>query len=160
MLVHCSAPHCSLIAQSVKNLPAVQEIQVWSLGQEDPLEMEMATHSSILAWRIPWTEEPGGLQSMGLQRVWHNLATEHTAQLVPVVKNPPANAGDARDLGSISGWERSPGGGNAKPLQYSYLENPMDRGAWWATVHGVAKSWTWLSTRMYAICNLRCRWAE
>ena len=58
-----------LIAQSVKNLPAVQEIQVRSLGQEDPLEMEMATHSSILAWRIPWTEEPGGLQSMGLQRV-------------------------------------------------------------------------------------------
>ena len=57
----------SLIAQSVKNLPAVQETQVQFLGQEDPLEKEMATHSSILAWRIPWTEEPGGLQSMGLQ---------------------------------------------------------------------------------------------
>ena len=51
----------------VKNLPAVQETQVQSLGQEDPLEKGMATHSSILAWRIPWTEEPGGLQSMGSQ---------------------------------------------------------------------------------------------
>ena len=59
----------SLAAWLVKNLPAVQETQVTSLGQEDPLEGEMATHSSVLAWRIPWTEEPGGLQSMGLQRV-------------------------------------------------------------------------------------------
>ena len=55
------------VAQLVKNLPAVQETRVQSLGQEDPLEKEMANHSSILAWRIPWTEEPGGLQSMGLQ---------------------------------------------------------------------------------------------
>ena len=50
------------MAQMVKNLPAMQETQVWSLGREDPLEKKMATHSSILAWRIPWTEEPGGLQ--------------------------------------------------------------------------------------------------
>ena len=62
----------------------------------------MATHSRILAWRIPWTEEPGRLQSMGLQRVGHNLATKHIAQVLLVVKNPPANAGDARDLGSMS----------------------------------------------------------
>ena len=55
----------------VKNLPAMQETQVQSLGQEDPLEKRMATPSSILAWRIPWTEEPGVLQSMGLQRVKH-----------------------------------------------------------------------------------------
>ena len=54
---------------AVKSLPAMQEKQVQSLGQEDPLEKEMATHSSILAWEIPWTEEPGGLRSMGLQRV-------------------------------------------------------------------------------------------
>ena len=63
------------------NLPAMQEMQktqVRSLGQEDPLEEEMATHSSILSWRIPWTEESGRLQSMGLQRVGHNWATEHT----------------------------------------------------------------------------------
>ena len=56
-----------LVAQMVKNLPAVQEAQVRSLGWEDPLEKEMASHSRILAWRIPWTEEPGGLQSMGSQ---------------------------------------------------------------------------------------------
>ena len=58
----------SLVAHSVKNLPAVQETWVRSLGWEDPLEKEMATHSSILAWKISWTEEPGGLQSMGSQR--------------------------------------------------------------------------------------------
>ena len=74
----------SLVAQMVKNLPAVQETQVPSLGQEYPLEKEMATHSNILAWKIPWIEEPGGLQS-------------------------------------------------------------MDRGAWWAAVHAVAKSWAGLS---------------
>ena len=56
----------------VKNLPAMQETQVQFLGQEDLLEKEMATHPSILAWGIPWTEEPGELQSMGLQRVGHN----------------------------------------------------------------------------------------
>ena len=59
------------MAQMLKNLSAVQETQVQSLGQEDPLEKAMATHSSILAWRSPWTEEPGGLQSMGSQRVRH-----------------------------------------------------------------------------------------
>ena len=58
-----------LVAQSVKNLPAVQKTWAWSLGQEDPTEKEMATHSSILDWEIPWTEEPGGLQSMGLQKL-------------------------------------------------------------------------------------------
>ena len=60
---------------SVKTLPAVQETRVQSLGWEDPLEKEMATHSSILAWKVSWTEEPGGLQSMGLQRVRHDWAT-------------------------------------------------------------------------------------
>ena len=62
----------SLVAQIVKNLPAMREIQVQFLAQEDVLAKEMATHSSILAWRIPWTEKSGGLQSMGLQRVGHN----------------------------------------------------------------------------------------
>ena len=56
-----------LVAQMVKNLPTMQETWVQSLGQEDLLEKEMATHSSVLAWKIPWTEEPGGLQSIGLQ---------------------------------------------------------------------------------------------
>ena len=65
-----------------------------------------------------------------------------------VVKNPPFNVGDLRDMGLVSGLGRSPGGGHGNPLQYSCLENPMDRGAWRATVHSVAKSWTqlkWLS---------------
>ena len=60
------------VAQSVKNLPAVQEIRVRSLGLDDSLEKEMATHSSILTWKTPWTEEPGGLQSVGSQRVRHD----------------------------------------------------------------------------------------
>ena len=62
----------SLMAQSIKCLPAMQETRVRSLGGEDPLEEGMATHSSILAWRIPWTEGPGGLQPMGSRRVRHD----------------------------------------------------------------------------------------
>ena len=62
----------SLVAQLVKSPPAMQESRVWSLGGEEPPEKGMATHSSILAWRIPWTEEPGGLQSMGSKRVGHD----------------------------------------------------------------------------------------
>ena len=61
-----------LVAQMVKNLPAIQETNVRPLGRDDPLEKGMATHSSILAWRVPWTEEPNGLQSMGSQRVRHD----------------------------------------------------------------------------------------
>ena len=64
-------------AQMVKNLPAMRETQVQCLGRKDPLEKGMATHSNILAWKIPWTEEPGGLQSMGSQRVRHDRATKH-----------------------------------------------------------------------------------
>ena len=62
----------AVVAQMVKNLPAMQQTRVQSLSWEDPREKEMATHSSILAWRNPWTEEPGGLPFMGLQRVRHN----------------------------------------------------------------------------------------
>ena len=62
------------------------------------------------------------------------------SQVMPVVKNSPANAGDRRDMGSIPGSGRSPGGEHGSPLQYSYLENPMDKGAWWATFHGFAES--------------------
>ena len=68
-----------LVAQKVKNPPAMQETWLLSLGWEDPLEEGMATHSSILAWRILGTEEPGGLQSMGLQKVGHNWVTKHTS---------------------------------------------------------------------------------
>ena len=70
----------SLMARTVRKLPAMQETQVQSLVWEDPLEKCMATHSSILAWRIPWTEDPGGLQSMGSQRVRHNQATTTSLQ--------------------------------------------------------------------------------
>ena len=62
----------AMVAQTVKNLPAILETQVRSLGQEDPLEKGMASFSYILAWRIPWTEDPGGLQSTGSHRVGHN----------------------------------------------------------------------------------------
>ena len=65
----------SLVAQMAKNLPANWEMRVWSLGWEDPLEKDMVSHSSILAWRIPWTEEPCRLQSMGSQRVGHDWVT-------------------------------------------------------------------------------------
>ena len=68
-------PDGSMVKKKIRL--SMQEIQVPSLGQEDPLEEETTTQSSILAWRIPWTEEPGGLQSMGLQRVRNNLGTEH-----------------------------------------------------------------------------------
>ena len=79
--INISWKYASLVAQTVKNLPAMWDTWVWSLDQEDPLEKEMATHSSLLPWRAPWTEEPGGLQSMGSQRVghsWSDRAQLHT----------------------------------------------------------------------------------
>ena len=88
--------------------------------------------------------------------IWlDDSAIVRASQVVPVVKNLPANAGDVRDMGSIPGSERSTGGKNGNPLQYSCLENPMDRIAW-ATVHKVSKSWTWqkwldMHTRMSSI---------
>ena len=92
-----------LVAQTVKNLPAVQETQVWSLDEEDPLEMGKAPHSSILAWRIPWTEEPGWLQSVGSRRVRHDWATNTLAfhsplppppTFIPDVWDPDINQGE------------------------------------------------------------------
>ena len=78
------------------------------------------------------------------------------SQVALVVKKLPANVGDIRDIGSIPGSGRSPGEGHGNPLWYSYLENPMDRGAWWATVHGVTQSWTQLkrlSMHMFFFCQ-------
>ena len=78
----------------------------------------------------------------------HSRIPIRASQVVLVVKNPPATAGDAGDSGLILGWRRFPGVRNGNPLQYSCLENPLDRGAWWSTVHGVAKGPTllmWLS---------------
>ena len=95
------------MAQTVKNLPAMQETPVQFLGWEDVLEKGMATQSSI-----------------------HLIRGSEVK----------ASACNAEDLGLIPGSGRSPGEGNGNPLQYSCLENPMDRGAWWATVHGVTES--------------------
>ena len=72
IIITSSPPQTSLVAQMVKCLPRMRKMQVRSLGQEDPLEKEMATHSSTLAWKIPWTEEPGRQQSMGSHRVGHD----------------------------------------------------------------------------------------
>ena len=134
----------SLVAQRIKRLPAMQEIQIQSLGWEDPLEKEMATHSSILAWRIPWTEEPGGLQSTGVTKSRTRL-NDFTFTFNFRWLRGKESACNAGDPGSIPASGRSPGEGNGNPLQYSCLENSMDRGAWWATVHGVTKSQTQLN---------------
>ena len=74
LISRCVQRKTSLVAQMVKHLSTMRETRVWSLGREDPLEKEMATHSSILAWKIPWMKEPGPLQSMRLQRVGHDWA--------------------------------------------------------------------------------------
>ena len=73
------------MAQAVKNLPVMQETWVQSLGLEDSLQKGMATHSSILAWKIPWTEDPGGLQFMGSQRVGHDLVTKQQFSLATLI---------------------------------------------------------------------------
>ena len=75
---------------------------------------------------------------------YYDFLTYNMSDMTQWVKNPPANAGDIRDVGSIPRLGRSPGEGNSNPVQYSCLGNPMDRGAWWTTAHGVAKSWTGL----------------
>ena len=94
--------------------------------------------------------EPGGLPSMGVTQSWTRLKrlssfAARTSQVVLVVKNPPASAGDVRDVNLIPGSGRCLGEGHGNPFQYFCLENPMDGGAWWAAVHGVAKSRTRLS---------------
>ena len=95
-----------------------------STAQDDP-ELYFFIHGSLPHWLCLLTEKENC-----------------TIQVVLMVKNLPANAGDIRDTGSIPGLDRFPGGGLGNALQYSCLENPMDRGAWQATVRGVAKSWT------------------
>ena len=85
------------MAQRIKRLPPMRETQVRSLGWEDPLEKEMATQSSILAWRIPWTKEPGRLQSMGLQRIRHDLLTKQQLSTVVMLTMTTGRA-DGMDL--------------------------------------------------------------
>ena len=109
----------SLVAQLVKNLPAMWETWVQSVDWEDLLEKGMATHSSILAWRIPWTEESGGLQSMGLQRVGHDWATSPTPVFMdfPCGSAGKESACNVGGLGLIPGLGRSPGGVHGNPVQ-------------------------------------------
>ena len=132
----------SLMAQMVKHLSTMRETRVRSLGREDPLEKEMAIHSSAIAWRIPWREEPGRLQSIGSQRVGHDSVTKspiYIYRLLWCLKS----VGICLQWGKprSNPWSgRYPGVGNDSPLQYSCLEDPLDKGAWWATVHRVAKS--------------------
>ena len=85
------------VVQQVKNLPATQEMQVQPLGREDPLKEEMTTHFSILAWEIPWTEEPGGLQSMGSERLRHDRSDEVCTHAVSAVSG-------CSSIGSFSEW--------------------------------------------------------
>ena len=130
----------SLVAQMVKNLPAMQETRVQSPGLEDLLEKGMATHSSTLAWKIPWTEEPGRLQSMDHEE------SDMTEQL--------------HFHFSLS----CTGEGNGKPLQFSCLENPRGRGAWWAVIYGshrVGHDWcdSSSSSRIQLGCKLMA-WAS
>ena len=117
----------------VKNLP-VNAGDLRGLGlipgsERDSLEEGMATHSSILAWRIPWTEEPGGLQPMGTEsdRTEETLPASTVASLGAQMQRIHLQCGD---LGSIPGLGRSAGEVKGYPLQYSCLENSMDRGAW------------------------------
>ena len=119
------------------------------MGQKDSLEKAVATHFNILAWRIPWTVH-------GVAKGWTQLSNFHSfihSQVVQVVKNQPANAEDIRNAALIPRSGRSLGEGNGKPLQYSCLENPIDRGSWWAIVHGVTRSQTWLNTHYYNIID-------
>ena len=128
--------HASLVAQMIKNLPAIRETWVQSLAWEDPLETVMATHSSILAWRTPWTEES--------YSPWGRKVLDTTEQLSTTEPTGGFSGNELvcqgrrhRYVSSVPGLERSPGGGYGNSLQHFYLENPMIRGAWWATIHRV-----------------------
>ena len=125
------------MVQLVRNPPAMRETWIQSLGWEGPLEKGNATHSSILAWRIPY----GVIKS----QTW--LSDFHLQKFFwfPGGSDSKESACNVGDWTSVPGSGTSPGEGNDNPLQYSCLENPMDRGAWWATAHGVTKSRTWLS---------------
>ena len=150
-------------SHTVKRLPAMRETWVWSPDWEDPLEKEMANHSSTLAWKIPWTEEPGRLQSMGSQSrtqlsdftmyffrtsTWSPLESHLSINTILGFSGGSDGKESAwgwGDTGSIPGLERSPGREHRNPLQCSCLENFIDSGVWRATVHRVTKSQTRLS---------------
>ena len=122
----------SLVAQRLKRLPPMRETRVWFLGREDPLEKEMAIHSSTLAWKIPWMEEPGRLQSMGSQRVGHDWATSfsHGYLGLPWWLSSKKICLLMQEMWVWSLVQEDPGEGNGNLFQYSCLENPKNRGVW------------------------------
>ena len=145
-LLPSSAVALTLYTLSQRTLPSaptrrcwVRQAQEWRRRQWPPCWCSSTlpgtrTPSPVSAKLKDWAVDP--------KRQPHSRQASLLAQMV---KSPLASAGDARNLGWIPGWGRSAGGGNGNPLQYSCLENPLDRGAWWAMVHRVAKSWTQLS---------------
>ena len=154
MFIHCH-PHVAIsrqhfaefitiswLAQTVKHLPAVRKTWVQSLGWEDPLEKEMATHSSTLAWKVPWTEEPGGLQPMGSQRVGHHWMSSLSLFMAHMVKNLPAVQETwIPSLGREDPLEKGMASHSSiLAWRISQTEEPAG-----ATVHGLKKSQTWLS---------------
>ena len=136
------------MAQMVKNLSAMRETQFPYLGQEDPLGKGVATHSSILAWRIPWTKGPDGLQSMGLQRVGHDQNFHfHQNHEAPVLWPPDVKSqliGKDPDAGEDRGQQRMrwlDSITDVMDTDVSKLQEVVeDTGAWHATVHGLAES--------------------
>ena len=117
-----------------KGIPAFRSCQIYYREQQGspqsaPYKMPSLVRSFYL-FGFPQEQTPPET------RIWVQVVYLETSQVVLVVKTPPANSGDITDLGSIPGLGRSPGGGHGNPLQYSWVENLMDRGAWWATVHG------------------------
>ena len=143
----------SLVAQTVKRLPTIQETRVQSLGREDLLEKEMATHSSILAWKIPWTEKPGSLQSMGSQSRTRlsNFTATHFSTLawkIPWTEEPDRlqsielqRVGQDRatslSLFIFMHWRRK-----WQPTPVCLPGESQGRGAWWAAIYGVTQSRT------------------
>ena len=124
-------------------MPALWAIRRQGLGSLQP---------NIVLWWLLWVQFPELYSrfSLVIYRI-HSVSSAWDFPSGWVVKNPPASAGDARDAGFISGLGRSPGEGNGNPLQYSCLENSMDRGTWWATVHGIAEmNMTYHACTMYA----------
>ena len=132
--------------------PVMRETWVQSLGQKDPLEingnpLQYSCLGNSMDWKAWQTAVHGVAKSRIQLSDWTDWLTERMVGFPWWLssKESACNAGDTEDAGLIPGSERFPGGGNGNPLQYSCLGNPTDRGVWQAIVHGVAKSWTWLS---------------
>ena len=158
--LHIYSHRTSLVSQKAKNLPRMQDICFQFLGKEDPLEKGRATHSSILAWRIPWTEEPGRLQFMGSQRIRHDWKN-NTFIFIYSLGLPrwlsgkqPSHQGKSRRRLKFHSWVRKiPWRMKWQPTPASLPGESRDRGGWQATVFGVTKSWTplsnWAHTLVY-----------